>query len=93
MAVLLGERVEAADAVDVHQHGGRGQAEAHGRDEALAAGQHLGVIAVLGEQGQRLVNCAGRVEVECRWDHLVLLVREQGTGDRGEKAVSSFHEQ
>ena len=39
---------------------GRREPELHHRDQALSAGEHLGVVAVRGEETERLVSVAGR---------------------------------
>ena len=59
--VQLGERV------DVDQHGGTRQAEPHRRNQALAAGQHPGVGAVLLQVRERLVGGVSPMVIEgCR---------------------------
>ena len=42
---------------------GRGQPQLHQRQQRVAAGQHLGVVAVLGEERQRLVDRARPLDV------------------------------
>ena len=53
------ERTDArqlVDLVDVDELCGAGQAHGEQRHEALAAGEHLGLVAVLGEERERLVE-------------------------------------
>ena len=45
LAALDGDVVELLDRIDVDQGAGLGEPEAHERDQAVAAGQHLGILA------------------------------------------------
>ena len=65
---VLGQVVELVERVDVDQNRGTGQAEVHGRDQALAAGQDLGLVAVLAQVSYRFGHGAGLVVVE--WSRL-----------------------
>ena len=58
------EEVELRHAVDVDQERRLGQPEIHHRDEALPAGQDLGVAAVPGEQVQRGIQRGRSLIVE-----------------------------
>ena len=62
-----GDQVDALELghpTDVHQRGGASQAEGQEGDEALAAGQDLGVGAVPGEEAERLLDRGGVVIAE-----------------------------
>ena len=57
LAVALLDAVESRDPVDVDQMRRRGEPKLHHRDQALPAGEHLGVLAVRGEeQRERFVE-------------------------------------
>ncbi len=60
---------EAGHPVDVHQVGRRGEAHVEDRDEALAAGEDLAVVAHLGEDGDGLIDAARGVVHEGRGLH------------------------
>ena len=64
LPVLLGERVEPGDPVDVHERPRRGEAELHHGNEAHAAGEHLGFVADPFECRQCLVERRGLVVFE-----------------------------
>ena len=49
----------APDLVDVDQALRTGEPEVQQRDEALSAGEHLGLVAVLGEQRERVLERGG----------------------------------
>ena len=66
------DRVELRDRGDVDQHRGRGEAQLHHRDEAVPAGEQLGVAAVLLEQTQRVLDAGRSDVVECCRNHLAL---------------------
>ena len=59
----VGEVVEPAD---VDEDGGRREAQLHERQQRHAAGEELGVVAVLGERRERLLGGAGPDVVERR---------------------------
>ena len=60
---------QLGDPGDVDQHGGLGQPHLHHRQQRMAAGQQLGVLAVLGQQRQRVRGGVGDLVVERRGDH------------------------
>src|SRR5947199_759741 len=71
-AALLPDVFEAGDAADVHQVAGGAEPELEERQEALAAGEDLGVAAlgaVAREERERLLQGLGCVVVERCWDH------------------------
>ncbi len=68
-AVLDGDAVQAGEVVEVDQVLGREEAGVHHRDQALPAGERLGVEAVLVEQGQGLLQPLGPVVARPRHGH------------------------
>jgi hypothetical protein len=66
---LPGDLVQGGQPVDVDQVGGGGQPHVEQRDQALAAGQDLAVVAHLGQHGQRLGDRLRPVVGEHRWLH------------------------
>ena len=60
---------EIAQAADVDQHRRRRQPQLHEREQRVAAGEQLGVVAVLTEQADRLVGRVGPLVVERGRDH------------------------
>jgi hypothetical protein len=64
----LGDVVQR-QATDVDDVSGRGQPELHDGDQALPAGQHLGVVPVLGQELERLLQRLGPVVLEPRRQH------------------------
>ncbi len=60
---------EVGEPSDVDEHGGGGEAQLHERQEGHPAGEELGVVAVLGEGGERLVGRAGPHVLERGGDH------------------------
>src|SRR5438270_1997269 len=56
LVTVLLDVVELLDPVDVHERSGLRQAKPHERNQAVAAGKHLGVLAKLAEQLRRLVT-------------------------------------
>ena len=65
------EAVELADIDDVARGG---QAQFHQRQQAVAAGEELGFVAVAIEQAERFVETFYRGVFECCRNHLGLLV-------------------
>ena len=66
---VLAVVAEAGQVVDVDEQRGGGEAQLEQRHEALAAREHLGVVAVLGEQRDRLVEGARRRVAEAGGVH------------------------
>jgi hypothetical protein len=62
--------LQVGQPVDVEQQGWRGQTEAHRWDEALAAGQNFGVVAMLSQQRDGFLDALWRKVIEGSWDHL-----------------------
>ena len=62
-------------ATDVDHHGGPTHPHRHQRYERLPTRQHLGVVAVLREQRQRLGERVGTVVAERRCLHPVMFAR------------------
>ena len=60
---------QVGQAADVDEHGRRSQAQLHERQQRVAAGQELGVVAVLGQQRQGLVDRARPGVLERHRDH------------------------
>src|ERR671924_84139 len=63
-ALLLRQPVQPRQAVDVHEHPRRGETELHERDQALPAGEHLGLVAIAVQGGERLVERRRRLVFE-----------------------------
>ena len=76
---VLAVVAEAGQVVDVDEQRGGGEAQLEQRHEALAAREHLGVVAVLGQERDRLVEGARRRVAEAGGVHQRLHVR---VGDR-----------
>ncbi len=60
---------QVADAADVDQHRWLRQAQLHQWQQAVAAGEELGLVAVLADEGDRLLGGTGTDVVECCGDH------------------------
>ena len=56
VAAVLLEDVEPGNPIDVNEQCGRGKPQLHQQDEALPAGEDLGIVAMLCQEGQRLVQ-------------------------------------
>src|SRR5947209_9918351 len=69
LVTVLLDVVELLDPVDVDERRGLRQAEPHERNQAVAAGKHLGVLAKLAEQLRRLVDRGGARVFECSRYH------------------------
>ena len=67
--VFLLDAVQAFDPVDVDQLTRRGEPELHDRDQALPSREHLRVVAVRGEEAERLVEGRRSVVLEARRQH------------------------
>ncbi len=61
--------VEPGDAVDVDEHGRADEPHVQQRHEALPAGEHLRLVAVLGQQRDRLLDGLGTLVAERRGLH------------------------
>ena len=70
VSVLLFHVAQLTQRPDVDEQGRLGQAEFHEREERMAAGEQLGVVAVLDEQCDRLVQGTGPYVVELGGDHV-----------------------
>ena len=55
-AGTVGDEVELADRVDIHQVGRIRQTEVEQRHQALSAGEDLGLVAQLGQLGHGLIH-------------------------------------
>ena len=60
LASVLAYIIERIDAIDVDQAGGTGEPKIHRRYEALSTGKDLSVVAVRGEEIERIVDGARR---------------------------------
>jgi hypothetical protein len=67
--VTLLDRVEAGDPVHIDEPLRFCEAELHQRDQALASGEDLGVLPMLREELERLVEGLGPVVLERCWEH------------------------
>ena len=72
--VFVPDPAELGDATDVDEVVEVREPQREHRDEALPAGEHLGAVAELGEQRDRLVDGLGRVVLERRRLHSALRV-------------------
>jgi hypothetical protein len=68
---LVGDVRQVGDAADVDEHRGRREPQLHQRQQRMAAGQVLGVLAGLRRQGQRLVHGRRALVGKGGWDHLL----------------------
>jgi hypothetical protein len=71
---------QLGEPVHVHQVRGGGQAHVEQRHQALAAGEHLAVVADLGQHGQRLLDRGGPVVLERRWLHVGIIIAQASPG-------------
>jgi len=74
---------EVGDAVDVDERRRRREPQFHERDEALASGQHLPVVAVLVEMRDGIVERRGRQVLEAGWVHEVPSLRRAHPASAG----------
>ena len=81
---VAGDLVQLGQPVDVDQVAGGGQAHVEQRDQALAAGQDLAVVADLGQHGQGLGHRARPVVLEHRWLHR-RIISQAGNGAMPER--------
>ena len=68
---------QPVNGVDVDQHGRARQPKAHRRYQALAAGKHTGVAAVLLEMAERFVLGVSPEVFEGCWNHVAHLPRRE----------------
>jgi hypothetical protein len=66
---VLADATQFVDAVEVDQVRRLGEAQLHHRQQAVAAGQQLGITAERAQQVQRLAHGAWCVVLEGGWDH------------------------
>jgi hypothetical protein len=64
LVALVGDVVELAEIVDVHEVLGRRQAQLHHRQQAVAAGDDSGVGTEALQQRQRVVDAGGPLVLE-----------------------------
>ena len=76
---LVGDAVETLDVVERDDDARTGEAEVHGGHEAHAARQHLGLLAVLGQQRDDLLDPAGSVELDLGGDHATAPLRRSAS--------------
>ena len=92
LAVLALDAVELGDAVHVDQMREARQPQCQHRHEALAAGEHLGVVAVLTQESDDIAGGLGRVVLERRWLQLVppgcVTVSGRGSSPRPTRGVN-----
>jgi hypothetical protein len=79
VSVVAFDRVETGDPVEVDEVPEGRESQRHHRDQALPAGQHLGLVAVLAEQRDRFAHARRRVVLESSWLHTTSRVPD---GDR-----------
>ena len=65
-----GDASQLVQRADVDQHRGNGEPQLHHRQQRVAAGQQLGLVAVLSQQFQRVPGRLGPSVVKRRRDHL-----------------------
>ena len=68
-SVVHADIPQSGKPTDVHERRRAGETEVHHRDEALAAGDELGVVAKLGEQRYGLIGGSRTVVPERRGLH------------------------
>ena len=71
--------VQLGDPGDVDEHRRDRQPQLHDRQQRVPAGQDLGVLAVLGQGGDRLVDGRHAHVVELRRDHALTSCWDEGT--------------
>ena len=69
VVAVLADVAQVAEAADVDEHARLRQAQLHQRQQAVAAGDQLGLVAVLAEQADGLLGGAGPDVVEGGGDH------------------------
>src|SRR5437763_15550212 len=73
LAAGLADVAQLDEPADVDEHRRRRQPQLHEREQRVAAGQQLGLVAVLAQELDRLLGRAGPYVVERRRDHPWLL--------------------
>ena len=73
MVSVVADVRQVGQPADVDQHRRRRQPQLHQRQQRVAAGEQLGVVAVLGEQRDRVVGRVGPDVVEQRGNHFPAL--------------------
>ena len=73
-AISRGDSRQPLDPVDVDDYGRSHQPQVHHGHQALSAGQHLGIRAVLRQQLQCLFQCGWREIIELGGFHILSLI-------------------
>src|SRR5258707_12236117 len=73
LSTFLADVREVLDLADIDQHGGLHQTQLHRWNQAMATGQDLGVIFVLSQELQGVIQTFRGNVIELCWDHGVLL--------------------
>lgn len=81
-AVVDPNVVESGQAVEIDQNTGSGEAHIKEGHQTLAPGQHLGLVAALDQNRERLVEASGRHVVKCRWFHRLTSCRADSAAQR-----------
>ena len=66
---IVADTAHLVDPADVDEHRGIGQTQTQQRNQAVPAGEDLGVLAVLAERLDRLVDRRDTDVVECGGNH------------------------
>jgi hypothetical protein len=60
LSLVFAHIIECIDAVNIDEARWTGEPKIHDRHETLSAGKNLPVLAVRGQEIERIVDCAGR---------------------------------